>query len=1106
MNRLVLARGLTFENLFCSFATHFRGSSVSHSLARFGFMLVAVFAPLSGRAQSTETGMIVGRVQNAVTGDFLNNAQVSVKGSNLVAFTDSSGYYRLASVPAGEVTVRVFFTGLDEKLFNVTVTPGQTTTTDVKLTSVARYGAASDTVVLNEFVVQSTRETNAQAIAVNEQRMALGQKSVVSADQFGTIPDRNPGELMKWLPGVSVEYFANNIVGVSVRGLDAANTAISFDGLPVASASTATASTPGRGRGFEMMGASSADIARVEIRKLRTPEDSANALGGSINLIRRSAFEYSKSRLTYNALFTTDAESASFSNRAGIRDTKTQGWRPNFLLSWTDPVSKTFGYAITLSHNDVLARVHWSSPSVNFGTEAQAIAAKARLAAGQPLTTASVYNPVVTQDLLHDNPKQDITDSASVKFDWRPTADLKFSYTLAASRYQERTGDELRFTWNAGAQTTTNLDAPLGTPGTNGEHATYGNLGAGAIRYDMREAWRNGTKPVITNVLESEWRHGDWTASARGTISQSKHTFKDTDDGFFQSTTFNGSGLPLTGLGTGTANPRRITVNLLDRNFKFSQNIKSYAFNTGDTALGPEVNWQDLNNMYIGGAVSRPAKTLETVGAARLWLKRDFALANPLSVRVGFDYDEIYRNVQSYDAKMWTFVGADHIASTADDSAAQIIAVNVQPEKDSYYNSPAVPRISLSRLYDLYKAHPDWFQYRDAESHRFSTVDPYEVDEKTVSVYLQFSGAFFRNRLTYIGGVRFEKTKDWGIANLDRGSAYVASITDPLLAARARYVRKGTTGHGSNSGYFPSFEANYNFTESLILRAGYSKTQAANRFERSVIPSSTFNFAPVTTGPYSGIAIGTVNRPNLLLKPWTADNYETHLEYYTAQGGVFSIGGFLKDIQNVQVQNTVLLNTPELLAQLDLEPSFLNFQATTWVNQGPGRITGAEFEMRQPLDVWLPGVLHGFQFIGSYNYNHLSKFYYLSSGTGNPGTDFQNFYETQIKGSLGYHRGKLGITAGVIRNGRVFRQKEGIVRTDGTVAINGDRFYPAYTTVDFSIEYAVTRWAKLFVSGRNITNAQKIRYRVVDGAPAWSNFQIANNLGVTYTAGITGSF
>src|SRR4051812_11336439 len=458
-------------------------------------------------AQSGGAGTIEGRVQNAVTGDSLNNARVSVRGTNLVALTDSAGYYQLAGVPAGEVALRVFFTGLDEQETKVTVSAGQSVAADFKLTSVARYGKDAGTVVLDKYVVQASKQTDAAAIAVNEQRMALGQKSVISADQFGTIPDSNPGELMKWLPGVSVEYFANNIVGVSVRGLDAVNTEIRFDGMPQASASTATLGTSSRDRNFEILGSSSADIARVEIRKLRTPEDSANAIGGSINMIRRTAFEYNRRQLTYNALFTTDHESFGLSERPGVRDTQEYGWRPNFKLTWTDPVSKTFGYAVTLNHNDILAQVHWSFPTVGFGTADQAAAAKARLAAGRPLTTVSVYNPQATTEGLHDNPKQDITDGASVKFDWRPTRELKLSYALSGGRYQERAGDDVRFTWNTGSQSTAVtaavLDTPLGAPGTNNQYNVYGNLGAGSIRYDLREAWRNGVKNMFTNGLDS---------------------------------------------------------------------------------------------------------------------------------------------------------------------------------------------------------------------------------------------------------------------------------------------------------------------------------------------------------------------------------------------------------------------------------------------------------------------------------------------------------------------------------------------------------------------------------------------------------------------------
>jgi TonB-dependent receptor len=777
-------------------------------------------------------------------------------------------------------------------------------------------------------------------------------------------------------------------------------------------------------------------------------------------------------------------------------------------------VSKTFGYAITAAHNDNLSQVHWSFPTVNFGSADQAAAARARVAAGKPLTTVSALNPQFRQEGVHDNPKQDVTDSVSVKLDWRPRPELKLSYSLSGARYQERAGDDVRFNWNSGsAQTQANLDAPIGTPGTNDQHSVYGNLGIGAVVWDLREAWRNGVKDTFSHAFESEWRKSGWTVSGRSSYSTSKHVFKDTDDGFFGSTTLTGSSLPNVGIGTGTAGAKQaITVNILDRDFTNTHTVKTYAFTAGDTTLGKEINWQDLSNSTIGGAVSRPGLTNETIGAIRLFAKRSFTLANnPFTVRVGYDYDDLFRNVKKYDTKMWTFVGADHVAQTTDDNAAQIGAVNVAARRDAFYDFPAVPRLSMRQLYGLYVAHPDWFQYRDAEAYRFSTTEPYEIREQNYAPWLEFSGGLFNNRLSYVGGVRYEKNDTAGVFGLDRGSRYVTNLglVDGTFAGNvARYVRKGATAHGSNDGYFPSFEANYNITEKLILRAGYAATQAKNRYTRSIIPngSSVLDLNPPTSGTYANIAIGSVNRSNPNLKPWTADNYEAHLEYYTSQGGVISAGAFVKEIDEVQVNLTELLDTPAKLAELDLAPSFLNFQSSTWINQGKGQISGLELEVRQPLDAWLPDFARGFTFTGSANTKRLDKFAYLSGGGGNVGTDFQNFYLKQFKGSIGYRRGKFGANLGGIFYGKVFRQREDIAATASNPAIPGYRYYPTYTTVDLNMEFAVTKWAKLFVSGRNLTNARKVRYRAVDGAPTWSYFQIANSLGTSYTAGVTGSF
>src|SRR5688500_18844134 len=52
-------------------------------------------------AQPAATGSISGRVQNEATGQYLNNARVTIKGTDLSTFTDETGMFRIGGVPAG---------------------------------------------------------------------------------------------------------------------------------------------------------------------------------------------------------------------------------------------------------------------------------------------------------------------------------------------------------------------------------------------------------------------------------------------------------------------------------------------------------------------------------------------------------------------------------------------------------------------------------------------------------------------------------------------------------------------------------------------------------------------------------------------------------------------------------------------------------------------------------------------------------------------------------------------------------------------------------------------------------------------------------------------
>src|SRR6185436_17033791 len=93
------------------------------------FLLSLLVLPL--RAQSGTTGAVEGRVQNAVTGNYLNNARVRVAGTNIEAFTNSSGEYHITGVPAGPATLNIFYTGMAPQQVSVTVPASATAQQDV---------------------------------------------------------------------------------------------------------------------------------------------------------------------------------------------------------------------------------------------------------------------------------------------------------------------------------------------------------------------------------------------------------------------------------------------------------------------------------------------------------------------------------------------------------------------------------------------------------------------------------------------------------------------------------------------------------------------------------------------------------------------------------------------------------------------------------------------------------------------------------------------------------------------------------------------------------------------------------------------------------------
>ena len=239
--------------------------------------IAAIFSlsPVTGLGQTSGTGAITGSVTNGSTQKVLERATVSVAGTNLVALTAADGSFRLVGVPAGAQTVQIGYAGLEDKTVTVSVAPGAIATVDVAL--------KSDVLQLTEFRVAGEREGNAYAI--QQQKNAESQRNVVSADAFGVISDANPGEFLKLMPGIQMDYTGVEPRGLMVRGMEPNLNLVLINGNQAAAANSTQT-----GRTFEFDQITIDNIESIEVFKAPVPWMPANSIGGTVNMVTRSAF------------------------------------------------------------------------------------------------------------------------------------------------------------------------------------------------------------------------------------------------------------------------------------------------------------------------------------------------------------------------------------------------------------------------------------------------------------------------------------------------------------------------------------------------------------------------------------------------------------------------------------------------------------------------------------------------------------------------------------------------------------------------------------------------------------------------------------------------
>ena len=133
-----------------------------------------------------------------------------------------------------------------------------------------------------EIVVTGFRAQNRLAIDAKRQSEIIAD--FLKSDDIGQQPDYNIADSFRRLPGVQTVFDEDEGRYIAVRGLNPSYTIGSLDGGTMATAERGN-------RQLNLEAIPSTAVSSLEVLKSRTPDIEGNAIGGSINLVTRSAFD-----------------------------------------------------------------------------------------------------------------------------------------------------------------------------------------------------------------------------------------------------------------------------------------------------------------------------------------------------------------------------------------------------------------------------------------------------------------------------------------------------------------------------------------------------------------------------------------------------------------------------------------------------------------------------------------------------------------------------------------------------------------------------------------------------------------------------------------------
>ncbi|MCG1035535.1 TonB-dependent receptor [Polaribacter sargassicola] len=234
--------------------------------------LLTILLSLNSVSSSAQTGNIQGLITDK-DGFYVPGANITIEAIKKGDITDFDGKFTIIGVPTGEHVLKVSYLGFKNIEQKIEVKENQTTSIKLEL--------VSESIELDVIQIKTFR-FGSQSKALNTQKNNVNITNVVSTDQIGKFPDANIGDAVKRIPGITMQVDQGEARNIIVRGLSPQLNSVTLNGSRIPSAEADN-------RNIQMDLIPSDMIQSIQVNKAVTPDMDADALGGSVNLITRTA-------------------------------------------------------------------------------------------------------------------------------------------------------------------------------------------------------------------------------------------------------------------------------------------------------------------------------------------------------------------------------------------------------------------------------------------------------------------------------------------------------------------------------------------------------------------------------------------------------------------------------------------------------------------------------------------------------------------------------------------------------------------------------------------------------------------------------------------------